>query len=142
MKKILLFLTLALFCSKINAQAISEETQLHIGAGVVIGSLTYLLVDKVTGNKKKAVIWGLSLSAAAGIAKEVRDSSICGDCADVGDVLTTTLGGAVGTFTFRFVLDGKKNRRGERKIRKEQKRLEKEELETRERLREELKLKI
>lgn len=93
-----------------KAQLVPEDKALHFGAGALIGAGTTGIVYELTGNKKKAVIYGIGLSTLAGITKEIIDHNN-GSRADGGDMLATTLGGAVGSFSVKIILDSGKRRK-------------------------------
>ncbi len=70
-------------------QSINEkDKQIHFTAGTVFGALGYDMIWQRTHNKKQAILGGIVLSSAAGIAKEVIDEEF-----DNKDLLATVLGG-------------------------------------------------
>lgn len=142
MKKTLLLLFIFLISFKANSQEIDGDTGLHAAVGFGIGAATYFVVKKISGKKKTAVIWGVSLATAAGVGKELRDQSICGDCAMETDAIATALGGLAGALTFRFALDGNNKKKKNKKIKEETLREKTEKENELDRIREELKLKI
>lgn len=94
----------------LKGQLIQQDKILHFGVGSVIGAGTTGVVYSITKNKTKAVIWGIGLSTLAGITKEVIDHNRYGK-ADTGDMVATTLGGVLGSFSVKIVLDKKRKRR-------------------------------
>ena len=83
-----------------SAQFISSDDKLHIGAGALISSGTYLIVYSKTKNKKKAFWYSLGTSVLAGLAKEVYDSTKVGNKFDTGELVATSLGGFAASITF------------------------------------------
>ncbi|MEJ1223258.1 hypothetical protein [Sediminicola sp. 1XM1-17] len=94
----------------VKGQLIQEDKMLHFGVGAAIGAGTTGLVYGITKNRTKAVIWGIGLSTLAGIAKEVVDHNSYGK-ADTGDMLATTLGGVVGSFSIKIAIGNGRRRR-------------------------------
>lgn len=93
-----------------NAQFISDDDKLHLAAGAVISSGTYILVYSKTKNKSKAFWYSLGTSALAGLAKEVYDSTKKGNKFDTGEAIATTTGGLIASITFDL-FTGKKRRK-------------------------------
>ena len=97
MKKIL---TILLISTGLNAQDIRPtDTHLHIGATYIISSVTTSYVLKKTNNKKKAMLVGIGVSMAVGIAKELNDSNVQNK--DLfANLIGSTLGSIVVTIPF------------------------------------------
>jgi uncharacterized protein YfiM (DUF2279 family) len=85
-----------------NAQFISDDDKLHLAAGALISAGTYTYVYSTTKNKKKAFWFSLGASAAAGLLKEVYDSTKEGNRFDTGELVATTIGGLSASLTFEI----------------------------------------
>ena len=97
MKKIIAIL---LISTNLAAQDIKvTDVHLHIGATYIISSATTSYVLKKTNNKKKAMLIGIGVSMAVGIAKELRDSNVQNK--DLfANLIGSTLGSIVVTIPF------------------------------------------
>jgi len=93
----LLRLTCAFFALCTSICFSQTDKALHFGAGAVISGLTYEVVYQKTGNKNKALLWGLASGIAAGIAKEVYDPVF-----DKKDLIATTAGSFTATVTINI----------------------------------------
>ena len=84
----------------LNAQDFEPtDVHLHIGATYIISSATTSYVLKKTNDKKKAMLVGIGVSMAVGIAKELRDSNIQNK--DLfANLIGSTLGSIVVTIPF------------------------------------------
>jgi uncharacterized protein YfiM (DUF2279 family) len=103
MKIIAPFLILCLVASNFcNAQLISSDDKLHLAAGALISAGTYTYIYSTTKNKKKAFWFSLGASAAAGLMKEVYDSTKDGNRFDTGEAVATTIGGLTVSLTFQI----------------------------------------
>ena len=97
MKKIIAIL---LISTGLNAQDFKPtDAHLHIGATYIISSVTTSCVLKKTNDKKKAMLIGIGVSMAVGIAKELRDSNVQNK--DLfANLIGSTLGSIVVTIPF------------------------------------------
>ena len=93
-----------------NAQFISSDDKLHLGAGAVISSGAYLIVYSKTKDKKKAFWYSLGTSVLAGLAKEVYDSTKVGNKFDTGELVATSIGGFTASITFDIFTKPKKRK--------------------------------
>jgi uncharacterized protein YfiM (DUF2279 family) len=111
MKIVLAFIIICLgISSNCNAQFISDDDKLHLGAGALISGATYTYVYTKTKNKKKAFWMSLGMSTLAGLTKEVYDSTKKGNKFDTGELIATTTGGLIASFTLDIFV-GKKKRK-------------------------------
>lgn len=94
-----------------NAQFISSDDKLHLGAGAIISSATYIVVYNKTENKSKAFWYSLGVSALAGLGKELYDSTKKGNKFDTGELVATTAGGFVASITFDLFTKPKKRKK-------------------------------
>ena len=85
-----------------NAQLISSDDKLHFAAGALISVGTYTYIYSTTKNKQKAFWFSLGASAAAGLMKEVYDSTKDGNRFDTGEAVATTIGGLTVSLTFQI----------------------------------------
>ena len=111
MKTIALIFTLC-FISNCNAQFISEDDFLHFGAGVIVSSATYAVVYSKTKNKKKAFWFSLGTATLAGLTKELFDEYVFGGRFDTGEMIATTAGGLVASYTFNIFTGKNKKKKG------------------------------
>ena len=97
MKKIIAIL---LISTGLNAQDFKPtDVHLHIGATYIISSVTTSYVLKKTNDKKKAMLIGIGVGMAVGIAKEFHDSNIQNK--DLfANLIGSTLGSIVVTIPF------------------------------------------
>lgn len=95
------------FC---NAQFISGDDKLHLGAGALISGVSYTAVYTVTKNKKKAFWYSLGASALAGVAKEAIDLGQ-NERFDTGEIVATTAGGLFVSTTLSLFVGNKKKKR-------------------------------
>ena len=109
-KLTILLFAFFLITTATNAQFISSDDKLHIAAGAVISSGTYLLIYSKTKDKSKAFWYSLAASALAGVAKEVYDGTKKGNKFDIGEAFATTGGGLVASLTFDIFTNKKKQR--------------------------------
>lgn len=91
----------------VNAQIIKNniwaaDKQMHFEAGAMIGSLTYAVVAETTNSKKKAFLYSLLATSAAGLAKELVDTQPGGSGFNTGDLGATALGGLTVGMTFEI----------------------------------------
>ena len=78
------------------------DMQLHIGATYIISSATTSYVLKKTKDKKKAILIGIGVGLAVGVAKEFHDSRT-GHMQNkdlFGNLIGSTLGSIVVTIPF------------------------------------------
>lgn len=80
--------------SKINAQ-IHQDKVLHFYAGAIISGSTTELVYKLTENKYKAVLIGISSGIAVGATKEIYDKVSGKGVCDSSDFLWTCAGASL-----------------------------------------------
>tara|TARA_R100001509_G_scaffold96853_1_gene56333 strand:+ start:1246 stop:1617 length:372 start_codon:yes stop_codon:yes gene_type:complete len=92
-----------------------HDKQLHFAAGNIAGAVGYTWSYNKHQDKKRAIITGICLAFAAGVSKEMYDSSIKGNYIDLKDLAATTLGGI--TISTTLPLFNKKVKR-KRKYRK------------------------
>lgn len=92
-----------------NAQLISSDDKLHFAAGAIISTGTYTYIYSTTKNKRKAFWFSLGASAAAGLMKEVYDSTKVGNKFDTGEAIATTIGGLTVSLTFQIFAGKNKN---------------------------------
>ncbi|GAA3627650.1 hypothetical protein GCM10022397_11540 [Flavivirga jejuensis] len=102
------------FTGLCNAQFISGDDKLHLGAGALISATTYTAVYIATKNKKKAFWYSLGTSALAGLAKEVYDGGIQNERFDTGEALATTIGGLTASTTLSLFVGNKREKRNKR----------------------------
>ena len=76
-----------------------EDKQLQFAAGNLAGAAGYFWYYNQYQDKKRAMITGICTAFAAGVLKEMYDSSIKGNYLDFEDLTATTLGGITVTFT-------------------------------------------
>ncbi|NJX15639.1 hypothetical protein [Tamlana crocina] len=100
---LLLFFSNILIC---NAQFISADDRLHLGAGALVSGVSYT-VYSATKNKKKAFWYSLGASALAGIAKEAIDLGQ-NERFDTGEIVATTAGGLFMSTTLSLFIGNKK----------------------------------
>tara|TARA_R110002050_G_scaffold100607_2_gene208377 strand:+ start:25448 stop:25795 length:348 start_codon:yes stop_codon:yes gene_type:complete len=110
MKAIVLILAL-FYTGLCNAQFISTDDKLHLGAGALISATTYTIVYSTTKNKKKAFWYSLGVSALAGITKELIDVSE-NERFDTGEIIATTTGGLIASTTISLFVGKKKKNKG------------------------------
>jgi hypothetical protein len=109
-----IFLILAFcFVSNCNAQFISEDDALHFGVGALISAGTYALVYNKTKNKKKAFWSSLGMATLAGLTKELFDEFVFDGRFDTGEMIATSAGGLVASYTFN-IFTGKKKKKKKR----------------------------
>lgn len=70
-----------------------QDKQLHFAAGNISGAVGYFYSYNKYQDKKRAMITGICTAFAAGVIKEMYDSSIKGNYLDFEDLAATTLGG-------------------------------------------------
>ena len=70
-----------------------EDKQLHFAAGNIAGAAGYIWSYRNHHDRKRAMITGICVAFAAGVMKEMYDSSIKGNYVDFEDLAATTLGG-------------------------------------------------
>ena len=92
MKKLFIILLLTPFFlfSQIYTE---QDKQLHFTAGNITGAVGYFYSFNKHQDKKRAMITGICTAFAAGVVKEMYDSSIKGNYLDFEDLAATTLGG-------------------------------------------------
>jgi len=111
MKTLIIFIIVCFaFTSTCNAQFISDDDKLHIGAGALISGATYTYVYTKTKNKKKAFWFSLGTSALAGLGKEIYDSTKKGNKFDTGELVATTAGGFAVSITLEIFVGKKTNK--------------------------------
>lgn len=109
--KLLTTLIFVFYFSNIcNAQFISADDKLHLGAGAIISATTYTIVYSTTKNKKKAFWYSLGASTLAGITKELIDVSE-NERFDTGEVVATTIGGLTASVTLNIFVGNKKRKK-------------------------------
>jgi hypothetical protein len=85
---------------------------MHFGVGAVISGTTYSIVYNKTKNKSKAFWYSLAASSLIGLSKEIYDGFIIDGKFDTGELLATSAGGLVTSYTFNiFTGKGKKKKR-------------------------------
>ncbi|XCF05297.1 hypothetical protein ABI125_11240 [Tamlana crocina] len=104
---LLLFFSNILIC---NAQFISADDKLHLGAGALVSGMSYTVVYLATKNKKKAFWYSLGASALAGIAKEAIDLGQ-NERFDTGEIVATTAGGLFMSTTLNLFIGNKKKKK-------------------------------
>jgi len=114
MKSITLILAL-FFISHCDAQFISSDDMLHFGAGAIISSATYSIVYSKTKNKKKAFWYSFGAATFVGLAKEIYDGFIIDGRFDTGELIATSTGGFVASYTFN-IFTGKKKKKKQKKL--------------------------
>ncbi|MFI1773528.1 hypothetical protein [Thalassobellus citreus] len=112
MKVIVLILAL-MYTGVCNAQFISTDDKLHLGAGALISATTYTFIYATTKNKKKAFWYSLGISALAGVTKELIDVSE-NERFDTGEVIATTTGGLIASTTISLFVGNKKKKKTKR----------------------------
>jgi len=111
MKKVILVLALALgLASTMNVQAqtiegIGDDKIYHFAAGMLFGGGVQAVVYSETGNRKKAVIYGLMSGLTIGLAKELVDE-INYNGFDSKDLLATVLGSVTIVVPFDLIFKG------------------------------------
>ena len=93
-----------------KAQGIEDDKLWHAGIGFGISAVVYTSVKARTGNKKKALLFGMLTASVAGLTKELFDEGRDNNSFDATDALGTTVGGALGGLTMHFILDKKKKK--------------------------------
>lgn len=91
MKKLI---AIFLLFAGLSAKACQPDKTKHLAAGALISASTQIVVYELTGNKKKAQLIGFSAALAAGIAKEIYDSTGRGT-PEMADVGATVLGASI-----------------------------------------------
>ncbi|MCK0109568.1 hypothetical protein MWU58_09705 [Flavobacteriaceae bacterium S0825] len=97
------------FSSNCNAQFISDDDKLHLGAGALISGATYTFVYTKTKNKQKAFWMSLGASALAGLTKEIYDSTKKGNKFDTGEFVATSAGGLTISISLNLFTKKKRN---------------------------------
>ena len=108
---IILIIAFFAFSNNCNAQFVSDDDKLHIGAGALISGATYTYVYTKTKNKKKAFWMSLGTSVLAGLSKEIYDSTKKGNKFDTGELIATTAGGFTASITLEIFVGRKKNKK-------------------------------
>ena len=112
MKKVavVLLMGLAIMLTTMNVQAqtiegIGDDKIYHFAAGMLLGGGVQAVVYSETGNRKKAVIYGLMSGLTIGLAKELVDE-INYNGFDSKDLLATVLGSVTIIVPFDFIFKG------------------------------------
>lgn len=77
-----------------SAKAWQPDKTKHLVSGALISASTQIVVYELTGNKNKSQIIGFSAALAAGIAKELYDSTGRGT-PELADIGATVLGATI-----------------------------------------------
>ena len=109
MKQIFLIILFMLTTSMTGQNFILQEKdkRAHFVAGVAVGALGYHWSYKRYGNKTRAQITAMATSLTVGILKELYDNRTDGTV-EARDVLATSMGGALITFTIPLFQKKKK----------------------------------
>lgn len=107
MKNSIVILVL-LFAASSNAQLLTADEKLHLGAGALISSTIYTIVYSKTKNKKKAFCYSIGASVIAGVGKEFDVAE--NETFDTGEMLSTFAGGLIVSTTINL-FTGKKKRK-------------------------------
>ena len=109
MKQIFLIILFMLTTSIAGQNFILQEKdkQMHFVAGAAVGALGYHWSYKRHGNKTRAQITAVATSLTVGILKELYDNRT-GGTVEAKDVLATSMGGALITFTIPLFQKKKK----------------------------------
>tara|TARA_B100001173_G_C15975335_1_gene541940 strand:- start:246 stop:623 length:378 start_codon:yes stop_codon:yes gene_type:complete len=116
MKKLILIIVLLIPFFSHTQFYKEKDKQLHFAAGNIAGAAGYIWSYNNYQDKKRAMITGICTAFAAGVTKELYDSSIKGNYLDLQDLAATTLGGITITATIPlFQPDRYKRKRKRRK---------------------------
>ena len=94
---------LALLITTIASAQIQSDDLIHVGGSYVISSMTTAIVYNKTKNKKKAIIFGLAISLAIGVGKEIYDNRWNGKDSYT-DLLSNTVGSTLGVVTIKIAI--------------------------------------
>jgi len=108
MKNSIVILVL-LFAASSNAQLLTSDEKLHLGAGALISGTTYTIVYSKTKDKKKAFWYSIGASVLAGVGKELFDVAE-NETFDTGEMLSTATGGLIVSTSINL-FTGKKKRK-------------------------------
>ena len=98
-----------------------RDKQLHFAAGNIAGAAGYIWSYNKYHDKKRAIITGICTAFAAGVMKELYDSSMQGNYLDFEDLAATTLGGITITTTIPLFEPKKSKRKKKRRPRSKDK---------------------
>lgn len=94
---------LALLITTISSAQIQNDDLIHVGGSYVISSMTTAIVYNKTKNKKKAIIFGLAISLAIGVGKEIYDNR-WNTKDSYTDLLSNTIGSTLGVVTIKIAI--------------------------------------
>jgi len=100
MKQLTLLVVLLLCNVSLYGQVVPVDKVAHAATCYVISTATYSLTYKLTQDRRKATIYGLTVAVAVGIVKELYD--IHHGAPEWGDLAADVVGGAAGVTVLRI----------------------------------------
>jgi uncharacterized membrane protein YfcA len=110
MRLVALLFTFSMLFNNVQAQNITADEKLHIGAGAVISGVSYAFFKVQTKSSKKAFWYSLGTATLAGLAKELYDGSRF----DTSEWVATAAGGLV-VSTSLYIITGKRKEKHKKK---------------------------
>ncbi len=114
--KLLSFLFVLIMSTSTYSQRLFDTNSIgHFSSGFTVGAISSCYIGK--GEEQKIIIGAFS-GMMVGIAKEIKDNMHSPGAGSFGDIVSTTVGGAVGSILVNTVIRRNSEKRREKKLNK------------------------
>lgn len=113
MKLLSLLFVMFISTSSFSQRLFDNNSISHLTSGFTVGALTSCYIGK---NEEHRIIIGAFSGMMVGIAKELKDNMHSPGAGSFGDIVSTTVGGAVGSIIVNTTIRRNREKKREKKI--------------------------